>query len=258
MTVLAKLNWPAAEEAIAAAQVAVLPVGSLEQHGPHLALDTDLAVAEALAGRLEQDLGDTALLCPAVPYGLSEHHMGFAGTITLRPDTLSALVLDVVESLAHWGLRRVLVVNGHGGNIDILRLASRRARRDHGVLLAAVMWAQLAADEIAARVTSPAYGHACEVETSVVQVLAPDRLFSDQIAAPAGRRSADPSTDPPRAVVDQAVWMDEWTSDGALGDPRLASEEFGQAVVRVAYRRAVEFAGRFAKAALPREGGSDD
>jgi creatinine amidohydrolase len=258
MTVLAKLTWPDAEQALARAHVALLPIGSVEQHGPHLALDTDLAVAEALAHRLEQDLGAAGLLCPALPYGLSEHHLAFPGTITLRPDTLASLVLDVVESLAHWGVRRVLVVNGHGGNIDGLRLVSRRARRDHRVLVAAVMWAQLAADEIAARVTSAAYGHACEIETSVVQVLAPDRLFGDRIAAPTGRRSADPATDPPRAMVDQAVWMDEWTSDGALGDPRLASAELGHAVVEVAYRRAVEFARRFGTARLPSDGGGDD
>jgi len=251
MTVLARLTWPDAKEALARAQLALLPVGSLEQHGPHLALDTDLAVAEALAGRLEHELAEAAVLCPAVPYGLSEHHLGFAGTLTLRPDTLGSLVLDVVESLAHWSVRRVLVVNGHGGNIDALRLVSRRARRDLGSLVAALMWAQLAADEISARVTSPSYGHACEVETSVAMVLAPERVFRDRISGPAGRRSADPMTDPPGACVDQAVWMDEWTSDGALGDPRQASGEFGEAVVDVANRRALEFAQRFASASLP-------
>jgi creatinine amidohydrolase len=257
VTVLATLSWPEAESALATARLALLPIGSLEQHGPHLTLDTDLAVAQALADRLELELAETAVLCPAVPYGLSEHHMGFPGTVTLRPDTLRSLVLDVVESLAHWRVRRVLVVNGHGGNIDLLRLVSRQARRDHGVLVAAVMWAQLAADEIAARVTSDAYGHACEIESSVVQVLAPDRLFADRISAPAGRRSADPATEPPRAVVDQAVWMDEWTADGALGDPRLASAELGNAVVDVACRRAIEFAHRFAEAPVPSTGGSD-
>lgn len=255
MTVLARLTWPDAAEALARARLALLPVGSLEQHGPHLALDTDLAVADAFARRLEADLGDEALLCPPMHYGLSEHHMGFAGTITLRPDTLMALVLDVAESLARWDLRRVLVVNGHGGNIDALRLVSRRARRDHGTLVAALMWAQLASDEISARAASRSYGHACEIETSVVMTLAPDRVFPERIAGPAGRRSAEPLTDPPRALVDQAVWMDEWSSDGALGDPRLASAELGEAVVGVAYDRTVEFARRFAAAALPREDG---
>lgn len=248
---LAELTWEEAAAAFERARLALLPVGSLEQHGPHLALDTDLAVAEALARRLEQDLGEPALLCPAVHYGLSEHHLPFPGTITLRPDTLAGLVLDVIESLAHWGIRRVLVVNGHGGNIDALRLVSRRARRDHGSLVAAVMWARLADDEISSRVTSAVYGHACEVETSVAMVLAPDRVRPERIAAPGDRRSADPLTDPPRARVDQAVWMDEWTSDGALGDPRLASDDFGRAVVDTAHRRALEFARRFSAAAPP-------
>lgn len=250
MTELSRLTWSDAEQALAVAKVAIVPVGSLEQHGPHLALDTDLAVAEALARRLDSDLGQEALLCPSIPYGLSEHHMGFPGTLTLRPDTFTGLILDVVESLAHWGLRRVLVVNGHGGNIDALRLVSRRARRDMESRVAAVMWAQLAAEEIAARVKSTSYGHACEVETSVVMALAPNRLFSDRIAEPKGRRSLGPATDPPRAVVDQAVWMEEWTDDGALGNPRMASVEFGHTVVEIAYRRMIEFTRAFAEAPL--------
>lgn len=254
MTELARLTWPEAAEAIRAARLALVPVGSLEQHGPHLALDTDAAVAEAMARRLEADLGEAALLCPLVPYGLSEHHMGFPGTLTLRPESFTGVVLDVVESLARWGLRRVLVVNGHGGNVDALRLVSRRARRDLGSLVAAVMWAQLAGDEIAARVESESYGHACEVETSVVMVLVPDRLRPDRIAPPKGRRSADPLTDPPRPTVDEAVWLADWTEDGALGDPRRADPELGEAVVEVAYRKALEFARRLADRSVPEEG----
>jgi creatinine amidohydrolase len=250
MTELSRLTWSDAEQALAVAKLAIVPVGSLEQHGPHLALDTDLAVAEALARRLDTDLGREALLCPPIPYGLSEHHMGFPGTLTLRPDTFTGLILDLVESLAHWGVRRVLVVNGHGGNIDALRLVSRRARRDMGSRVAAVMWAQLAAEEIGDRVESASYGHACEVETSVVMALVPDRLFSDRVAEPKGRRSLDPATDPPRAVVDQAIWMKEWSDDGALGDPRLASIEFGNTVVEIAYQKMIEFTRAFAEAPL--------
>lgn len=251
MTELARLTWRDAEAAIATARLALVPVGSLEQHGPHLALDTDLAVAEAFARRLDAELGKDGVLCPPVPYGLSEHHLGFPGTLTLRPDTFIRLLLDVIESLAHWDLRRVLVVNGHGGNIDALRLVSSRARRDLGSLVAAVMWAQLAADEIAAQVQSPSYGHACEVETSVVMALAADRVYRERITGPTRRRSSDPLTDPPRPLVDQATRMEEWTDDGALGDPTLASPDFGEAVVETAYRRALEFARRFAAQPLP-------
>jgi creatinine amidohydrolase len=254
MSELSRLTWPDAREALKRARLALVPVGSCEQHGPHLALDTDAAVAEAMARRLETELGDEALLCPAIPYGLSEHHMGFPGTMTLRPETFVSLILEVVESLAHWGLRRVLVVNGHGGNIDALRLVSRHARRDQGSLVASVMWARLAGPEIAQLVESEQYGHACEVETSVAMVLVPDRVYEDRVAPPRGRRSADPLTDPPGGLVDQAVWTHEWTEDGALGDPRRASRQMGEAVMEAAYRKALAFAHRFAEMAVPARG----
>lgn len=254
MPELARLTSTEAEEAIRAARVAIVPVGSLEQHGPHLTLDTDMAVAQALAERLQSDLGEQAVLCPPVTYGLSEHHMGFPGTMTLTPATFLAVFEDIVDSLAIRGLRRVLVINGHGGNIDALRLVSRSARRDHGSLVASIMWATLANSEIADRARSPQYGHACEIETSVVMDLAPDRVRHDRIESPGGRRSADPLTDPPRGLVDQAVWMEEWSDDGALGDPSLASAEIGKELVEIIHERAVSFARRLAERALPEAG----
>ena len=253
MPELARLTWREAEEATRQARLALIPVGSLEQHGPHLTLDTDLAVAQALANRLHTDLGEEAVLCPPVAYGLSEHHMGFPGTMTLRPDTLIAIFEDLVESLAVWGLRRVLIVNGHGGNIDALRLVSRNARRDHGSLVAAIMWAVLGAPEIATRASSPQYGHACEIETSVAMDLVPDRVRLDQIASKGHRSSVDALTDPPASLVDQAVWMEEWTDDGALGDPAQASPEMGKELVEVIYERALSFARRLSERDLPEE-----
>ena len=251
MPELARLTWPEAQEALRAARLAIVPVGSCEQHGPHLTLDTDSAIAEALAHRLAADLGDVAVVCPPVRYGLSEHHMGFPGTLTLRPRTFEALMLDMVESLAHWGQRRVLIVNGHGGNVDSLRLVSRTARRDLDCIVAAVMWANLAADRIAELVTSRRYGHACEIETSVALALVPDRVLADRIAEPRPRPAREPLTEPPGPKVDRAIWFDEWTENGALGDPRLASLELGDAVVAVAYERALAFARRLVDEPLP-------
>lgn len=115
------------------ARLAILPLGANEQHGPHLELRTDIAIAEAFARKLADDLGDDAVLCPPVPYGLSEHHMRFPGTLTLRPRTFISAILDIAESLAEHGIRRLIVVNGHGGNIDAVRIAAREARRDHGI-----------------------------------------------------------------------------------------------------------------------------
>lgn len=254
MNELARMTTAGAADALEAAELAILPIGSCEQHGPHLTLDTDTAVAEAVARRLASELGDAAVLCPTIGYGLSEHHLGFAGTLTLRPETLLALVADVLESLAHAGIRRVLIVNGHGGNVDALRLASRSARRDQGMLVASVMWALIAADAARAEAQSPSFGHACEVETSIVMALVPDRVDHGLIGAPGTRHSVDELTDPPGALIDEPVWLDQWTSDGALGDPQAASEEAGRRIAEVVHERAMGFARRLIERPLPKEG----
>jgi creatinine amidohydrolase len=255
MPEVARLTWPEARDALERASLAVVAVGSCEQHGPHLTLDTDSAIAQQFARRLVDDLGERALLCPPLAYGLSEHHMSFPGTLTLRAPTLLGFLADVVESLGHWGLRRLLVVNGHGGNIDAIRLAARSARRDHGSLVAGVMWAQLAADVAAQRATSDRYGHACEIETSVAMVLAPASVHADRIAEPRPAEGGDPLTDPPAPRVDRPTWFEEWTQNGALGDARLASRELGTDIVEAAYGRAIGFAQRFANEPLPNKGG---
>jgi creatinine amidohydrolase len=251
MPELAHLTWPEAKDALAAARLALVPVGSCEQHGPHMTLDTDSAIAAAFARRLAGDLGELAVLCPPLGYGLSEHHLAFPGTLTLRPATLVGFLSDIVESLAHWGIRRILVVNGHGGNIDVIRLAARAARRDHGALVAGVMWAQLAADEASRHAGSERYGHACEIETSVAMVLAPASVHADRIAEPSPAGAPDALTDPPGARVDWPVPFEEWTTNGALGDPRQASHEIGAAVVGTAYERALAFARQLADDPLP-------
>jgi creatinine amidohydrolase len=251
MPELARLTWPEAADALERTRLALVPVGSCEQHGPHLTLDTDIAIATAFARRLAVDLGELALLCPALGYGLSEHHLGFPGTLTLRPDTFVGFISDVAESLSHWGVRRVVVVNGHGGNIDGIRLAARAVRRDQGSIVAGLMWSQLAADETARLAQSERYGHACEIETSVAMVLAPDSLHADRISEPQPAGTLQRLTDPPRAVVDRPTWFREWTENGALGEPRLASAEIGASVVDVAYRRALEFVRQFAEDPLP-------
>jgi creatinine amidohydrolase len=251
--VLADLTWPEAAAALQRARIALLPIGSCEQHGRHLPFDTDAAVADELARRLARRLADLAVLCPTVGYGLSEHHLGFAGTLTLRPNTLLAVLADLLESLHHAGLQRVLVINGHGGNIDAINLAARTARRDHGMLVASAMWAVLGADVVAETAAGSSFGHACETETSVALALFGDRVRLDRLEAPSPRRSVDPLTDAPGATVQEPVWLHEWSEDGALGDPARADRAAGERIVEVVLDRAEAFARRLADRALPEE-----
>jgi creatinine amidohydrolase len=240
---LSKMTWRDAESALARARVALVPVGSTEQHGPHMTLDTDSAIAEAFARLLGDALGGDAILCPTIRLGMSEHHLAFAGSLSLRAPTLLGLIEDVVESLAHHGLKRVLLVNGHGGNQDALRLAARQAARDTTNEVAAVMWAALAADLIVERAATTFHSHACDIETSVALAIAPHVVLSDRIEAP-----SPPSSDAlaePRSRYDVPVRFEQWTANGAIGDPRRATRELGEEIVALSLERALQFAHRF-------------
>lgn len=126
MSELAKHTWPEAAELFGPDTVAILPVGSTEPHGPHLPLDTDVTIALAqsrrAAERLESE-GVRTVVLPPIAYGVTHWTEGFAGTLTLRPGTLWALLEDVVESLEAQGVRRVVFSNGHlePEHVQILR-----------------------------------------------------------------------------------------------------------------------------------------
>jgi len=240
---LSQMTWRDARTAFANARVALVPVGSTEQHGPHMTLDTDSAIAEAFARRLAAALGPDAILCPTIRIGMSEHHLAFAGSLTLRAPTLLGLIADVVESLAHHGLKRVILVNGHGGNQDALRLAAREAARDGTSEVAVVMWAVLAADLIVERAATAFHSHACDIETSVALAIAPHVVLADRIEAPSSV-SAVALADP-RSRYDIPVTFEQWTTNGAIGDPGRATRELGEEIVALALSRAVEFARRF-------------
>jgi creatinine amidohydrolase len=208
-----------------------------------MTLDTDSAIAEAFARRLGDALGDDAILCPTIRLGMSEHHLAFAGSLTLRAPTLLGLIADVVESLAHHGVTRVLLVNGHGGNQDALRLAAREAARDTTSEVAAVMWAILAADLIAERAATTFHSHACDIETSVALAIAPEVVLLDRIEPPSPPSAA--ALAEPRSRHDIPVPFEQWTTNGAIGDPSRATKELGEEIVALALSRAVDFARRF-------------
>lgn len=238
---LSRLTWRDAGEAFRRAKVALVPVGATEQHGPHMTLDTDTAIAEAFARRLGDALGADAIIVPTIPMGMSEHHLAFAGTMTLRASTLMGLVHDVVASCVQNGVTRIVLVNGHGGNIDPLGLVAREAARDGVAEVASIMWAVLAADLIRERAATPYHSHACDIETSVAMAIAPQVVLADRIEAPAPPMDAPAPLAEPRSPYDVPVPFERWTANGAIGDPRLATRALGEEIVALAERRALEF-----------------
>ena len=158
--------------------VVVLPIGSVEDHGHHLPLDTDnfliWSICEEAARRADGDI----LLLPLIPYGFETHHMDFFGTIDIRQEHLLNFVLDVTKSVAHHGFRRILIADGHGSNMPILDLVARRTILETDALCGTFIWPSLARDEIRRQRESGRGGmsHAGELETSVYLHLAPEKV----------------------------------------------------------------------------------
>lgn len=135
---LSNMTWWEAQEKFEESRLAIVPVGSVEQHGLHLGLGADWIQAWAIAKRVSEKSG--ALLLPVQPYGVSGHHKEFPGVITLESTTLQRVIYEILRSLDRYGVDRVVFMNGHGGNLGALTGAAKKARDDFGMLCAVVQW----------------------------------------------------------------------------------------------------------------------
>ena len=176
----------------------IVPVGSIEQHGPHLRLHEDIANALALAESAAQASPHPVLVAPPVWWGMAPHHMGFAGTISLRLDTFSALITDICRSLAAHGFRRILLLNGHGGNAAPLIATITQLSADDGLFVSTLSYWTLIPDTLREVGTSAqgGMGHAGEMETSMAMHLRPETVLADRLerdipATASGARAID-------------------------------------------------------------------
>ena len=115
-----EFTWPEIREAVAQNRVCVLPVGTVEQHGPHLPLVTDVLTATEMSRAAVRQIPEEAVLMPSVYYAFNEHHLDFPGTIAVEGNTFINYITDIGKSLAHHGFRKILLVNGHGSNVPFL------------------------------------------------------------------------------------------------------------------------------------------
>ena len=160
---------------LAPSALLVLPVGATEQHGPHLATGTDALIAAAVAERAAAAASrpETILLAPVLPYGASDHHLPFGGTLSLGVATFQLVLQDVLASAASAGVRRVFVLNAHGGNAAACAIAVAEASRGLGLVAATAMASDLVDP---AEIEGPLHGHAGSFETSLLLALDPDRV----------------------------------------------------------------------------------
>jgi creatinine amidohydrolase len=247
---LAERTWPEVREAIDRGAVVVVPVGALEQHGPHLPLETDARLCATVgerAAELAVERGTPTLVTPVIWTGFSPHHMDFAGSVTLSVPTFVGLVGDVARSLWAHGFRKILLLNGHGGNAHLLRSAVQQMRFEHGVRAATASYWDFVLPAIAGwRQSGPGgIDHACEMETALMLAVAGESVKHDRVHdATWHPRSEFLSGDLAVGAPVTVAWsFAELADDGVLGDPTPATEERGRELLGTVCDRVATFLG---------------
>ena len=203
----------------------VIPIAAVEQHGPHMPTGTDMVLCTAVAEAVERKLAEQVLLTPTVWLGASAHHLPLGSTLNTELDTYVATLCDLARSLLDDGYRRLLFLNGHGGNIDPMRMAVREIQPawPESLLAAGSYWA-VAGDLLPEQLDGDHkfVGHACEFETSMMLHVRPELVVREHLAN-AGLLVTD--------QIDGVFIsrdMRQRTRSGYTGRPDLASAEKGK------------------------------
>jgi creatinine amidohydrolase len=223
---LARLSWPDARDAIRRARVALLPVGAIEQHGPHLPLGTDWYIASRIAEEVAKQEGRLAL--PGIPFGVSREHRQFWGTLTISPDHLRDQVMAVARSLGDHGLRRFVFVNGHGSNCAPLEDAARKLR-EQDIHAFVFNWWQSIAANLAELFPDPT-AHAGSIETSLMLAIRPELVREDRFEDASSVSQWGTYVEGVLVGFDAADFSDA----GNVGDPSLASVGKGRTALSAA------------------------
>src|SRR5262245_33925642 len=180
----AELTWPLLREVNRDKTVVVAPIAACEQHSRHLPTITDTLLVTAVAEGVEKRQADRVLLLPTLWLGASHHHLPFGATLSVDVHVHVTMLTELLRPLLDDGYRRVMILNGHGGNIDTLHVALRKLQpRYRDRLLTGASYWELAEKELAAITEGPrkAVGHACEIETSMVLALRPELVRKEEI-----------------------------------------------------------------------------
>jgi creatinine amidohydrolase len=241
-----------------AGAVVAIPIGAIEQHGPHLPVDTDARLSTAItrlaAGRVK---ATKVLVAPSLPYGFSPHHLSHAGTVSLRLATYLAVLGDIASSLAQTGFRRIVFVNGHGGNSAPLRSKIAELVTDGIPATGVDYWAVADAEWLnMLKGGLRRFGHACEFETALMLAVGEGGPAANQSilkrAAPLKLRTLQPwvvpgeQSDPISNV--RAAWppIFQGNDAGYHGDPAAATVETGEKIMYLIADRLADFFDNFA------------
>jgi len=238
---LENLTWKDASEVFKQAQIALVPVGSTEQHGPHLPLGTDHLIAAAIAEEAAKRGGFIAT--PVVSVGVSDHHRQFFGTLWVPSVVLKEYLRGIARSLKYHGIERIIFVNGHGGNTLVIQECCRELREE-GITTLLYEWWHAAQELIEELFEKPA-GHADEVETSMMMAIAPQLVHAERLAeAEEGAAETWGITRFGTATYFDTI---DFSASGTTGRPTRASAEKGRRVFEAACDTLIQLGQWFAE-----------
>lgn len=231
---LENYSWLQVKESLKTRPVGLIPVGAVENHGPHLPLGTDWFSAQAVAE--EAALQENLLILPGSPVGISGHHRHFWGTLWLPAETLRDYLLGIARSAASHGLNRLVFVNGHGGNTAVLDQTLRILRKE-GIYIYLFEWWR-AIPELISQLCELPEDHAGDMETSIILALYPELVAKDKI-----KDAAAGVIHWGKLIhgVQVALETKDFTPTGVLGNPALATAEKGQALLKAGGRELALF-----------------
>ena len=252
-----RLTWPEVRRAAGEERVCLIPVATLEDHGPHLPIDTDLRITAEICRRTAEAAPDEVVLLPPIPHGYSPHHMDFPGPITIGWDTFTRYCLDVGTSLAHHGFRRLLYLNGHGSNQNLVEMAARLVAVEHPNVLSAAAF-YLSGRRSLARIeelreSGPGgMAHACELETSIYLAIDAEAVDMDKAVDENGYAAGEHAriewADGPLKLM---PWWSSFSRTGVQGAATLGTAEKGEALLGLAVEECVEFVRELLAKPLP-------
>ncbi len=223
--------------------IAVLPVGAVEQHGPHLPLAVDQAIVDGMVAATLPLLPDDlpVLFLPTMPVGKSNEHAAWPGTLTFSASTLMAMWTEIGDSVAAAGVRKLVLLNSHGGQIAPMDIVARDLRIKHKMLVVAANWFAMGLPEGLLTAEEDRHGiHAGDLETSVMLALHPDlvRMERARNFTPENARLANENRLLGLSTAGKIGWqMQDMNAAGAAGDATKATAEKGQRVIDYAARQ---------------------
>jgi creatinine amidohydrolase/Fe(II)-dependent formamide hydrolase-like protein len=239
--ILARMSWPEAKERFKKVDVALLPVGAIEQHGPHLPLDTDAFDADYLARRVAEGCKPPRpLVLPPIHYGVSYHHEDFSGTLSVGPDTLSRMVHEIGLCAARHGIRKLVIINGHGGNGPALHFAAQMINRDSQIFTC-VETGETSDADISSIAETLNDVHAGEIETSTALAVRPELVRLDAARKHVPRFTSRYLNFSSKRSVGWYSHTAKISRTGVLGDPTRASSDKGRRMWEVMIKNLIEF-----------------